>query len=347
MMSRSEEEHSPEYPRQDTKLIILLLITAAVMLLGMSVYQFLKLLFLPRISLVESNIITILFSSVIATIAAYFILRKRQLLLQHTMKEIAVRKRAEEEINNLNKELKNNILQLQAANSELESFSYSVSHDLRAPLRHVIGYVELLQKNSSSVLDEKSLHYLKTISDSAKRMGLLIDDLLNFSRIGRVEMQQTQFGLEQLVKEVLGDLEHEMAGRRFKLEIGELPDIYGDRSLMKLVFLNLIANSIKFTAPRDESKIEIGAGADDGSEVVVFVRDNGVGFDMKYADKLFGVFQRLHSTGRFEGTGIGLANVQRIVHRHGGRVWAQGAVDGGATFYVSIPKSINGGINGL
>jgi light-regulated signal transduction histidine kinase (bacteriophytochrome) len=328
----------PEYSDQNTKLAVPLLITFIVMGLGMSAYQLLKFLLLPKISLVESNIITVLFSSAIATIAAYFILRRRQILLQQTLKEIAERMRAEEEINKLNRELKNNVTQLQAANNELESFSYSVSHDLRAPLRHVIGYVELLQKNASQVLDAKSLHYLRTISESAKRMGNLIDDLLTFSRIGRVEMQETRFSLEQLVKEVLSDLAHEMDGRRIRVEIEPLPDVVGDRSLLKLVFLNMLANAIKFTSTRGEAAIEIGAGPDNKEETIVFVRDNGVGFDMKYSGKLFGVFQRLHSTGQFEGTGIGLANVQRIIHRHGGKTWAEGSVDKGATFYVSIPK---------
>ena len=342
-----DSELPPKYSGQNTKLAVPLVITATVMVFGMSMYQISKFLLLPNLSLIESNLITVLFSSTIATIAAYFILRNRQLLLQQTLKEIAERIRAEEEITKLNKELKNNVTQLEAANNELESFSYSVSHDLRAPLRHIIGYVELLQKNASQVLDSKSLHYLTTISESAKRMGILIDDLLTFSRIGRIEMQKTKFSLDQMVREVLGDLEHEMNGRRIKLEIKPLPDILGDRSLMKLVFLNMIANAIKFTSPLEEAMIEIGTDADNETETVVFVRDNGVGFDMKYADKLFGVFQRLHSSGQFEGTGIGLANVQRIIHRHGGKAWAEGSVNGGATFYVSIPKTINGGINGL
>ncbi|MCJ7600299.1 MAG: ATP-binding protein [Desulfobulbaceae bacterium] len=336
-----------KYSSQNTKLIVPLLITAIVMLFGMSLYQLLKLLLLPNISLIESNIITILFSSAMATFAAYFIFRKRQLLLQQTLKEITERMRADEEITKLNKELKNNIAQLEAANKELESFSYSVSHDLRAPLRHIIGYVELLQKNVSQVLDAKSLHYLTTISDSAKRMGILIDDLLSFSRIGRVEMREAQFSLEQLIKEVLSDLEPEMEGRKIQLEIRPLPDVYGDRPLMKLVFLNMIANAIKFTSPREQARIEIGTGPDNEGQTVIFVRDNGVGFDMKYTDKLFEIFQRLHSAGQFEGTGIGLANVQRIIHRHRGKTWAEGSVDEGATFYVSIPKAINGGIDGL
>jgi light-regulated signal transduction histidine kinase (bacteriophytochrome) len=156
-------------------------------------------------------------------------------------------------------------------------------------------------------------------------------------------MRKTALGVAQLIKEILSDLEQEMAGRQIQLEIGPLPDVYGDRSLIKLVFTNMMTNAIKFTSPREQASIEIGTGPDDEGQAVIFVRDNGVGFDMKYADKLFGVFQRLHGAGQFEGTGIGLANVQRIIHRHGGKTWADGAVDGGATFYVSIPKSIDGG----
>jgi len=336
----------PRRSSQNARLVVPLLITAIVMLFGMSVYQVLKHLLLPDMSLAESNIITVLFSSVVAMTAAYFVLRNRQFLLEQTLKEIAERKRAEAEIKALNKDLQFHVTQLESANKELESFSYSVSHDLRAPLRHISGYVELLLKNGSSVLDEKSLRYLTTISESANRMGLLIDDLLTFSRIGRVEMQKTVFSLEQLVEEVVGDLEHETKRREIVWERGPLPDVYGDRSLMKLVFLNLIANAIKFTAPRPQARIQIGTASGGDDETVVFVRDNGVGFNMKYADKLFGVFQRLHPADQFEGTGIGLANVHRIIHRHGGKTWAEGEVDGGAAFYVSIPKDNKGGTNG-
>lgn len=337
----STSEAVSKYPVQDSKLVTPLAITLLVMLIGMSAYQVLKYLLLPGLSLIKSNIITVLFSSSVATIAAYFILRKRQLLLQQTLKEIEERERAEAEVKTLNEDLEYHVSQLEAANNELESFSYSVSHDLRAPLRHIIGYVELLQKNTSE-LDSKSLRYLTTISDSAKRMGLLIDDLLTFSRIGRVEMRETMFSLGQLIEDVLNDLQHEMNGRKITWEIGPLPDVYADRSLMNLVFLNLLANAIKFTSPRPVAEIEIGTVPGAKDETVVFVRDNGVGFDMKYADKLFGVFQRLHSANQFEGTGIGLANVHRIINRHGGKTWAEGTADKGAIFFFSIPKSIKG-----
>lgn len=251
-------------------------------------------------------------------------------------------KKTADELAQSNTDLQYHIRQVETANKELESFSYSVSHDLRAPLRHIDGYVELLQKNASSVLDEKSLRYLSTISESAKRMGLLIDDLLTFSRIGQVEMQKTVFSLKPIIEEVLKDVQAETQGREISWEIGSLPDVYGDRFLIKLVFQNLIDNAIKFTSLCAQAKIEIGTVRGKEDETVVFVRDNGVGFDMKYADKLFGVFQRLHSAGRFDGTGIGLANVQRIIHRHGGKTWAEGSVNGGATFYLSIPKSTKG-----
>ena len=184
---------------------------------------------------------------------------------------------------------------LEAANKELEAFSYSVSHDLRAPLRHIDGYASLLAKAASISLDDKAKRYLQTISESATRMGQLIDDLLVFSRMGRQEMLRGQ------------------------------------------VFMNLVANAIKFTGTQPQATIEIGSRDNGQQEAVLFVRDNGVGFDMRYANKLFGVFQRLHRADEFEGTGIGLANVRRIIHRHGGKTWAEGALGEGATFYVSLP----------
>jgi light-regulated signal transduction histidine kinase (bacteriophytochrome) len=201
------------------------------------------------------------------------------------------------------------------------------------------GFTELLQKRVGSAIDEKSRRYLTMILDSAKRMGNLIDDLLAFSRIGRTETQTSLVNLSQLAKEALAEVRQDTEGREIVWKIGVLPDLYGDRSMLRLVFVNLISNAIKFTRTRPQAEIEIGcAGANDG-ELVVFVRDNGVGFDMKYVNKLFGVFQRLHQADAFEGTGIGLATVQRIIHRHGGRVWAEGVIDRGATFYFSTPKA--------
>jgi PAS domain S-box-containing protein len=255
-----------------------------------------------------------------------------------TNNDISDRKHREEEIRKLNQELEKRSTDLEASNKELEAFAYSVSHDLRAPLRHMAGYAELLQKNVASMLDEKSLRYMKTILDSAKRMGALIDDLLAFSRIGRAETQQRLVSLDELTKEVISDLQREVEGREIAWNIRALPETFGDRPMLRLVLVNLIANALKFTRTRPRAEIEIGCLERKNDAVIVFVRDNGVGFDMKYAHKLFGVFQRLHQSGTFEGTGIGLATAQRIIHRHGGRVWAEGVVDGGATFFFSLPS---------
>ena len=253
--------------------------------------------------------------------------------------EVEQRKQREDEIRKLNQELTNQARELESSNKELESFAYSVSHDLRAPLRHVVGYSELLQKQAASLLDDKSQRYMKTILESSKRMGNLIDDLLSFSRIGRAETRKMPVDLEQLVKEVVTDIGQETKGRDIAWKIDALPVCYGDRSMLKLVLVNLISNAVKFTRVRTQAEIEIGCARGDNDEVEVFVRDNGAGFEMQYANKLFGVFQRLHLAEEFEGTGIGLATVQRIIHRHGGKVRAEGAVDQGATFYFSVPKA--------
>jgi PAS domain S-box-containing protein len=255
-----------------------------------------------------------------------------------TSNDITERKRREEEIQRLNQELASRSVEMERANKELEAFAYSVSHDLRAPLRHMSGYTELLQKRVSSSLDEKGHRYMAIILESAEQMGHLIDDLLAFSRIGRVEAQMGFVGMDQVIKDVMTDVRPETEGRTIGWKVGLVPDLYGDRSLLRLVMVNLLSNAVKFTTTRKDPEIEIGSWNGNGDEVVVFVRDNGVGFDMKYVDKLFGVFRRLHRADEFEGTGIGLATVQRIIHRHGGRVWAEGLVDGGATFYFSVPN---------
>jgi len=228
---------------------------------------------------------------------------------------------------------------LQAANKELEAFSYSVSHDLRAPLRHIDGYAALLSKAAGDALNDNARRYLQTISGSAKQMGQLIDDLLVFSRMGRQDMLHTTVNLDQLIKTVLHDLRLDLQGRAISWTMHPLSNVLGDPAMLRQVFMNLVSNALKFTATRPEAKIEIGVATRSPSEVEIFVRDNGVGFDMQYVDKLFGVFQRLHRNDEFEGTGIGLANVRRIIHRHGGRTWAEGAVDQGATFYVSLPSA--------
>jgi len=268
--------------------------------------------------------------------------RVEQDLLQsrdELIREVAERKRREEEIRTLNEELAKRGTDLEAINKELEAFAYSISHDLRAPLRHMSGFAQLLQKNAASVLNDKGQRYLGMILESAKRMGNLIDDLLAFSRIGRTETHKKMVSLDQLVQEAVSEVRQETEGREIVWKVGALPVLYGDGSMLRLALVNLISNAAKFTRTRPKAEIEIGCAEQKADSVVVFVRDNGVGFNMKYVNKLFGVFQRLHPPEAFEGTGIGLATVQRIVHRHGGRIWAEGLEDKGATFYFSLSKS--------
>jgi K+-sensing histidine kinase KdpD len=250
-----------------------------------------------------------------------------------------VRRRTERALIASRNQLGKRSAELEAINKELEAFAYSISHDLRAPLRHVAGFAELLQKNAGPALDDKGRRYTATIIESAKRMGDLIDDLLAFSRIGRVEARMSTVRLQQLAGEVVDELRQDTGTRNISWNVGVLPEIHGDRSMLRLVLVNLVSNAIKFTRPRARAEIEIGAVHDDPLRTVVFVKDNGVGFDMQYANKLFGVFQRLHGSDAFEGTGIGLATVQRIVHRHGGTVWGEGSVDHGATFFFSLPRA--------
>jgi light-regulated signal transduction histidine kinase (bacteriophytochrome) len=257
------------------------------------------------------------------------------------IRDITQRKEAEARIQKLNEEMKNRAVQLEAANKELEAFSYSVSHDLRSPLRHIHGFVEMLQGSPAVQAEESSRRHMAVITRATKQMGLLIDDLLAFSRTGRVEMHPTKVDMQDLVNQAIRELEPEVTGRKVTWAIKPLPMVAGDSSLLRLVWVNLISNALKYTRPKEEARIEIGqldaSPDDDKCETIFYIRDNGVGFDMKYASKLFGVFQRLHRVEDFEGTGIGLANVQRIVHRHGGRVWAESRPDAGAAFFFSLP----------
>jgi signal transduction histidine kinase len=228
---------------------------------------------------------------------------------------------------------------LAAANSELEAFSYSVSHDLRAPLRHIAGFAALLEKHAAAGLDEQGRRYLTTISSAAAQMGRLVDDLLQFSRMGRTDMHRGTVNLTATVQEAIAEVAAEAPDRKVEWTIRPLPDVIGDPAMLRLAVANLVQNAHKYTRHRDVARIEIGEAPPHDGEHVIYVKDNGAGFDMAYADKLFGVFQRLHRSEEFEGTGIGLANVRRIIHRHGGRTWAEGTVDRGATFYFSIPAN--------
>jgi signal transduction histidine kinase len=228
--------------------------------------------------------------------------------------------------------------ELATAYRDLESFSYSVSHDLRAPLRHVTGFATLLRNHLGPSLDDLGRRYLDTMIGAATRMGRLIDDLLAFSRMGRASLSPRPVELGPIVREAQAEVLPEAAGRDIVWDLPALPTVYADPALLRLVMVNLLSNAVKYTGTRGEAHIAVG-WCREGREIVVSVRDNGVGFDMKYADKLFGVFQRLHASDEFSGTGIGLANVRRIIHRHGGRTWAQAEVDRGATFFFSLPES--------
>lgn len=253
---------------------------------------------------------------------------------------------SEEQLLSLNSELEQRVQErtrkLEEANKELEAFSYSVSHDLRAPLRAIDGFSRILVEDYAETIDENGKRVLDIIRSNTQNMGRLIDDLLAFSRLGRKQIEAAPVDMSDLANDVFQQLKSELPNQKIQLNLTSLPGATGDPALIRQVFINLLSNAAKYARPRAETVIEVSGRCENG-DCIYSVKDNGVGFDMKYAQKLFGVFQRLHSVEEFEGTGVGLAIVQRIVHRHGGRVWAEGKVDEGATFYFSLPKEKHNG----
>ena len=266
---------------------------------------------------------------------------ERSRLNNELKSQIEARKLAEKEILKLNSELEQRILdrtaQLKIVNLELEAFSHSVSHDLRAPLRHINGFAEILKEEYYDQLPEKAKNYLDTISDSAKKMNILIDDLIKLSRTNRIELKKSMLKMNQVLDDALSEVQPLLENRKVDINISTLPEIIGDYNLLRLVWVNLLDNAIKYTRPRKKAVINIDY-KEEKEEFIFCIHDNGVGFDMNYAQKLFGAFQRLHSTDEFEGTGIGLSNVRRIISRHSGRTWAEAELDKGASFYFSLPK---------
>ena len=251
-------------------------------------------------------------------------------------RDMTAQKRSEDEITRLNAALAERLADLEASSKGLEAFSYSVSHDLRAPLRAIDGFVGILVQEYGPKLDPGAQRYLEIIARSARTMGLLIDDLLEFSRLGRQPLRRVAIDTTALVRRILEQLQSTMDHRRVEVRLDELPECQGDESLLEHVFANLIGNAIKYTQRVEVARIEIGYQSTDHGELVYYIKDNGAGFDMRYADKLFGVFQRLHRADEFEGTGVGLALAQRIIHRHGGRIWADATVGKGATFFFTL-----------
>lgn len=256
--------------------------------------------------------------------------------VRNLLRHAAAQREAEERIREFNGRFSRCTAELNDAHADLEAFRYAVSHELRAPVRQVASFAELLVGSSPGRLDAESAEYLPFIGKAAKRMGQLIDDLVAYSRLGRAEMRRAQVDIYPLVHEVRETLEPSSSDRAVSWRISALPTVLGDASMLRQVLVCLIENALKFTRPRPRAEIEIGCSST-SDEHTLHVRDNGVGFDARYADKLFGLFQRLHHAGEFEGAGIGLARVRRIVQRHGGRAWAESNIGEGATVYFSIP----------
>jgi len=256
-----------------------------------------------------------------------------------TVSDITARALVEQKVSELNRQLEGKVEQISDVNRELEAFSYSVSHDLRAPLRHIAGFAGKLEMQLGDKADDRMRHYIDVISSSSRRMAQLIDDLLVFSRLGRGALRLQTVDMQSLVEEARALVETEAQGRHIEWRVAPLPIVIGDENMLRTVWQNLLGNAVKYTSNREGARIEVTLDRTPAGDYEFAVVDNGAGFDMQYAGKLFGVFQRLHRASEFPGNGIGLANVRRIIARHGGRTWAEGEIDRGATFHFSLPAS--------
>ncbi len=298
------------------------------------------------------GVAAILLLSLLLTAAILFALmarrraRETEAANRNLEREILDRKRAEEEVRRLNADLERRVAertgQLHDAMKQLEAFSYSVSHDLKAPLRAISGYSRALLEDYGPQLEDEARGYLESIARGAERMGQLINDLLAFSKLGRKEMALAEVNMSELARTVFEEIRRAAPERKLECQLADLPPARGDRAMLHQVWVNLLSNAVKFTRQREHAVIEIGGSSNGSQQNTYYVKDNGAGFDMQYANKLFGVFQRLHSSEEFEGTGVGLAIVQRVVQRHGGRVWAEGKVNEGAAFYFTLPAEKTG-----